>query len=755
MILHALLPRPLSRSAALIAAASLLASACGGSATPLPAEQVTTTAPETVDKDFQEDYAKVLDDAAVMTVPVFMKAYEPARPATAPALSFDPSKATYFAAIDESLALTPEEKTALATNGFMVSERLRWPTMAEALLEVYHKDLPLLVTTDMMLQALHASYDEILKRMELSVLNERLRSALEKAHAALDGVDTGNSEVAGLAKRDTDFYLTVARRLLLGESVPSVFGSATDDLADTFMEHIKSEAMRSVTIFGVPRQNMDFSQFKPRGHYAGDPALEAYFQTMMWLGRVDFRFAELDQAGEWVFHHRQLVGATVLQQTMSDAMKDWNVANDLITLMVGPVDYIDFRGVVRLMEHFGFESAEDVAQMDTPKQVEVLSSLLAGSFGEQKINSHWLSTDPMTATATPLPPSFAFLGQRFVVDSYVFANVVYDNIISEDTKQPRVLPDPLDALFVLGNDQVLPHLKEELERFKYQGNLHALRHLVDGYDDAFWTSNIYNLWLDAVRTLNVPTTESPYPTAMQSDAWRDRVINTQLGSWAQLRHDTLLYAKQSYTGGVSCEHPDGYVEPYPEFFGKLATLGAVANQTLANVSFEGNEWLGTSVKQYFVRWQEVNTILQGMAAKSLAGEAYTDDEITFLKSTIMADPGCGSPVFSGWYSELYIGGEPSDWKPTIADVHTNPNTGPLPGPNVLHVATGQANLMVLTTETCEGAEAFVGPVFSYYEIDVPEIKRLTDEDWKDNITAGTLPARPEWTSSFLVPEPQP
>ena len=33
---------------------------------------------------------------------------------------------------------------------------------------------------------------------------------------------------------------------------------------------------------------------------------------------------------------------------------------------------------------------------------------------------------------------------------------------------------------------------------------------------------------------------------MQSDAWLDKQLNTSLGSWTELKHDTILYAKQAY-----------------------------------------------------------------------------------------------------------------------------------------------------------------------------------------------------------------
>ncbi|MCB9248138.1 MAG: DUF3160 domain-containing protein [Ignavibacteriales bacterium] len=43
-------------------------------------------------------------------------------------------------------------------------------------------------------------------------------------------------------------------------------------------------------------------------------------------------------------------------------------------------------------------------------------------------------------------------------------------------------------------------------------------------------------------------------------------MNSQLASWTELRHDNLLYAKQSYTGGVTCSYPFSYVEPIPAIF---------------------------------------------------------------------------------------------------------------------------------------------------------------------------------------------
>ena len=723
---------------------------------PDPGDQPVTPdpGPAPTDAEFFAAYAKVQAESSELTLDDFNAKYTPANAPVPFALTYDPTASAYFDAIDSALSLTPAEKSHIEGDGFVVSERLTYPSFGHALLQIYQDDLPVLVTADMILHALHSSYDDILKALEEGYLLGAMSSILEATQGQLAGVDPGDDETAQAALRDADMFLSVARTLLTGEVVPSNAGAAVDAQVEELLTLIEGEQLQNVVLFGSPRK-MDFSQFKPRGHYEESEALKRYFKAMIWLGRADLRFLELDPlTGVWTFHTRQLAAAHLLTRAAEDsgALTGWEKADALLRLLVGDIDYITPSGVQKLAKDHSFSAATDVTQMDDATRATLTTELLQGKYGEQKINSHWLETNPMSAEPTPLPPSFAFFGQRFVVDSYVFANVVYDTIVFEGKKVERVLPNPLDALFVLGNDQVVPLLQDELGKYPYQGNLNNLRYLVDAYDDDFWTGNFYNLWLQSLRTLNAPTTSELFPEPMRTPAWRDRVANTQLGSWAQLRHDTILYAKQSYTGGVSCEHPDGYVEPYPELYATLETLADLAQQKLLEADFDA-PGLKTHLDSYFGNWRTHMKQLRVLAEKELAGEPFTDDEVAFLKQTVMGEEGCGAPIFSGWYPTLfYLGSDTAgEWDPTIADVHTNPNAGPLPGPDVLHVATGAVNLMVLTSETCDGPEAYVGPVFSYYEIDVKEIKRLADSDWEEILVKGPVPPRPPWTQSFLVP----
>lgn len=702
---------------------------------------------------FAKSYAEVLKQAQTMELGAFQKQFTPANPAGAPNLGYDALKSQYVPLIDEKLKLTAAEKAKLAENGFVVSGRLAFPTMAQALLKVYEYDLPVMVTSDMILQALHESYDDVLKTLEHAVLVKTIEAVLAKSQVALKALDPGAAVEGEVAKADADFYISVARSLLAGSQVESLTGAAVDDQVKAFLGHIDGLQMKDVEIFGKGR-TMDFSQFKPRGHYEGDVVLERYFRAMMWLGRADLRFVEFDAySGTWRYNPRQVMVAMALRSAAEDggAMTGWHQADDLIGLMVGPVDYMDFSGLGKLVNDQGWKTVSDIAGMSKAQSDAMIAKLVSGQYGAQKIASHYLETDPFSAEPTPLPPSFAFLGQRFVVDSHVFANVVYDRVIYKGTKVKRVLPDPLDALFVLGNDQVLPLLEGELKKFPYQGNLLALRFLVDSYKPDFWESNVYNMWLHALRALNAPTTAEGFPKAMKSTAWRNKTAHTQLASWAQLRHDTLLYAKQSYTGGVACEHPDGFVEPVPEFYARLQTLAKLAGQAMANATFEG-PGLKTMLAKHFESWDQTMGKLKTIAEKELKKEDLSTEEVQFLKETIMAQMGCGSPIFSGWYTSLYFSAERVDkWRPTIADVHTNPNSGPLPGPNVLHVGTSNVELMILTADRCDGAAAFVGPVMRYHTVDIKEIKRLADSDWEKMLKDKVAPPQPGWTESYRVP----
>jgi Protein of unknown function (DUF3160) len=241
---------------------------------------------------------------------------------------------------------------------------------------------------------------------------------------------------------------------------------------------------------------------------------------------------------------------------------------------------------------------------------------------------------------------------------------------------------------------------------------------------------------------------------MQTQAWQHKQLQTQLASWAELRHDTILYAKQSYGAVTACEYPTGYIEPYPRFFDRLGFLARETARLLqvADISDADPNLMQQhlALRQTFVDfWTNFATImnqLQTLAQKELDAKPFTQDELVFIKKTIdIRGGGSGPPRYDGWYPQLIFGSKPAAWKPTIADVHTGFEPD---GPKALEVGVGDASLLVAAIDNQGDRMVYVGPMSSYYEFTQPADKRLTDEEWGNRISDGMVPSRPSWTSSF-------
>jgi len=448
------------------------------------------------------------------------------------------------------------------------------------------------------------------------------------------------------------------------------------------------------------------------------------------------------------------LAAFLLQELLetSGAM-DILLENDrLIEFLVGESDNLTPWEYGRIIDDLsGLVSADQLLSDEVydPYYEAVSTSLEA----EQKILSCILYSDPYDPEPEQLPVSYRLFGQRFIIDSYIFANVVYDRIVYDSAKIWRPMPNPLDAMFVLGNNNAGELLKPELEMYFYSSQVDALRYLVNSYDEEFWNKSLYNTWLQSIRELNPAEEKEGTPYFMKTVAWQHQKLNTQLASWAQLRHDNLLYAKQSYTWGVICSFPHSFVEPYPEFYRRIEDFCDAAYSY-----FTGNEKIWYSIPHYFLKVKKIMQQLTQIAEKELRLEPLNVDEITFLKGMLREpDMVCGAPPWAGWFLDLFydveklVEDDKEDF--VIADVHTQPTDafGNLIG-RILHVGTGKVNLGIFLAGSPSAnfkPVAFIGPCMSYYEHITMDWDRKTDEWWTTKIQ-NEFPPRPEWTNVYLM-----
>ena len=639
-----------------------------------------------------------------------------ARASTAPnqPLGYDPATATWLDLIQSSiLALSDSELGAYKQNGFVIAPRHAFPNFFHGYKAIYAADLPLYVSADSVLYAFHRSYDAILAQVEQDYLASALGQILAATRKRIATTAIGDN-----AKKDLEVLLGVAAVLLNPTStnsnaeVTALAGKATS-----------ASGTETVSLFGSSR-DLDFSQFKPRGHYDTGGTLAQYFRAMMWLGRTEFRLVDVENHGKRTLLRREVEDTLALRELFTpELLVQWENLDKILVLFVGEADYLDLPQVDRLKTALGLA---DSTALSTISDATLLKTIDEGNFGLQRIASQLMETDPGMTT---LPNSFALFGQRYVIDSHVFTKVVYPATVVK-----RMMPNPLDMAYAaLGNDQATVLLREELNGLNYAPGLAQARQLVDWHDDGYWNSSLYTYWLSALRELSPGRPNmADLPAIARTEAWGRRILNTQLASWAELRHDTLLYAKQSYTGTPVCEYPDGYVDPYPGVFRRLKEMSTLAADRLTTVLPSGTS---AAAVAYFKAFADVNARLENMAKQELAGAPRTPEDIAFLNDAVVTKTVsvvCTTVTRpSGWYPNLFFNQDDAlKQDPTIADVHTQPaDEAGNPVGKVLHVATGNPRLMVLSVDSCVGHRAYAGVVSAYHEKITDNFKRMTNQEW--------------------------
>ncbi len=675
----------------------------------------------------------------------------------------------YGKEISEKFNISDYEKQLINTNGFMVTDRLKYPTFIHALWDIFKKDMPVYISTDAIFQALHYSYDKILVEIEEEVLYEHLSDGLSKLKTELKLINLADkNEKFKQAALDVDVYVSIAEKLLNGKTTPIY--EENKIIIDEILKYIQEETYIETKIFSNSFKGFDFSQFTPRGHYTQNAKLSKYFQSLMWLGRTELmitnpqftiKFKQTDEDLQRMALMTSLIAELAKKST---ATIEFDIIEQVMEILIGRQDNISLNEVIEILDK---SSLNTEAICDTLNWKKFQNKLIELSSSNQLYNSQVLFTSPM-APSIVTPSVFLLIGQRPIIDGFITANVVFDKVIWNNEKIKRMVPSTLDILFSMGNDACIQLMEDEITKYKYASNLGALRYLINSYDDEFWKGTLYNNWLNSIRVLNPPEKRKHLPLFMQTAAWWQKTMNTQLAAWAQLRYNFVLYAKQPYTSSLVCSFPEAYIEPVPEFYNNLGYFWKNLKK-LKQIPNLKNPYALRWISEFCDHWIATLNTLENLADKTLNNIAFDNKDQNFVCSTLKPGKICDAfakPEDFGWYLRLYYDMDPSiltyryleaekenyldNDQMIVTDVHTIPTdeNANLVG-WVLHAGTGTVNLSVITTPTPDGkTRSYIGPVFSYYEFISNDFKRLTNEEWRN--MDGEKPYRPKFTNLYLA-----
>lgn len=629
----------------------------------------------------------------------------------------------------ERMGVSEEGKSALLQNLFYLT-----PSSDDQIYDVYkhlsEAGLPAFVTTDSVLHTYHILFDYILRMLEVQRFSPDivdLSKLLFDESAAQ--ADSASDQVKTAALKNTAFFAVALT--LLGES-PDVPADAKNMVQSELSLIQGHQGFAESPIFGYGE---DYSQYVPRGHYTRNDTLKKYFMAMMWYGRMSFRLKIKDDPE---LAREQTRRAILITLALKDRKFDlWKGIYEPTVFFVGETDDLsvfDYNGL--LLDVYGSNIGLSDLADDVKLQAFIDKAL---KLKEPKIVSTLLTDIDYQESGMDTIKGFRFMGQRFIPDSYMFQELVYAKVGTLD--DPRLFPMGLDVMAVLGSArayEILDKVYGETRYANYTKQMESLKQQFAALKADTWTQNLYWCWLYCLMAL-LNEKGDGYPSFMKKQAWTDKELNTSLGSWAELRHDTILYAKQSYgmlTGIViPPAPPHGYVEPNPELYGRLASL--------TGMTIDGLNSRGLLLDVFSDRLNQLKNLLvslKSISEKELAGAAPSDDDYSLIKNV-----GNSLENITTFPPDVKdaITNDTDDKMAIVADVHTDPNSG-----QVLEEGVGSPYHIYVAVPVDGKLIVAEGSAFSYYEFKQPMSDRLTDEKWQDMLKNDRAPDTPEWTKSF-------
>ena len=600
-------------------------------------------------------------------------------------------------------------KDKLGRNGFAIV-----PARHDQLFQLYesndYTNFPNFVTTDLYLQLYHLYFDCLLRDIEQQRLHDVVLKLCQRGQQL-----TANSQWLKT-------YFDVGYALITGQK------GAAGTVAEEVKKSTTYEADMS-EFLGCKEIPFQYPLFRPRGHYTRNDTLKTYFHAMMWLQTVPFGTDVPSQLQNAIIL-ADLVGSDAQMQQLYQQLFE------PMTWLFGTPDNITIMQVYDLMKgRKATELLKDKKAMDQLRgEIESLAQK------QTRIKPKFQFSSPYKINLLP---------QRYMPDGEVLQEMVdYD---SRPTK--RAMPKGLDVMASMGVASAERILLDELkEAQQWDGFVAALSKMKQRMKEIDWQQTISNRWMDAVKTLH--ETSDGYPYFMLTPEWQKKDLNAALASWAELKHDAILYAKQPFgaeCGGGGPPEPvvTGYVEPNVKFWRKAISLLDATADVL-----ERHHLTTDKGKRATQRLREEAQFLLRVSQEELAGKKLDEADYDALKHIGATFENISLDLVRD--EEQYLMGwndvEGTDRKVAlIADVYTA-NSLNNPEKSVMYVAVGFADEIYCVVEVDGYLWLMRGAVLSYRETRrALDILRLTDEEWQKNLETYPDEGRPSWMQDIMVP----
>ena len=627
----------------------------------------------------------------------------------------------------------------LGKNGFAIV-----PAEHNQLFHVYEKndyaDFPSFVTTDLYLQLFHLYFECVLRDVEEKHLDSLMIVFSSQMEAEMKTLTSSQNAEVKAAAEFGQAWFAVASWLFSHDKAPA--SAATLNVPEAYKKMVMEEITKAIDTengysdmleYFPPEEMFGYSLFRPRGHYTRSKVCSRYFRGMMWLQTAHFGTNKPSKMKQIA-----LIANVINQQPKLSAI--YNKVSEPITYLMGTPDNVTILQVANRIKEMGLpieqllSSRKEMANLT--KDIEEIA--------KRQMRIELKKTRGSKYVVDIMP-------QRYQPDAEALITTTDQD--SPVSLRPR--PKGLDWMAVMGLPGAERILIDELkEAQKWADFPKALTTARKKAATTQWEACVANQWMYTLQSLGDTARSLPY--FMQSPQWQKKNLNTALASWAELKHDAILYAKQPMLaecgdGGPEPPVVKGYVEPNVKFWEKAIALVTRMDKVLTTYNLQTEK-----AKAVYERIKEMAEFCRDISKKELNGGKITDEEynqIEIIGSTVenisLELVSEDNEMLQGWSDVVSTDKKVA----VVADVFTASGENvAIDNKCVLYEGVGPAYEIYVVVEIDGSLYLTRGAVLSYREFTrLLSDPRMTDEEWQEELKKSPTGGTPSWKNEIIAP----
>ena len=627
----------------------------------------------------------------------------------------------------------------LGKNGFAIV-----PAEHNQLFHVYEKndyaDFPSFVTTDLYLQLFHLYFDCVLRDVEEKHLDSLMIVFSSQMEAEMKTLTSSQDAEVKAAAEFGQAWFAVASWLFSHDKAPA--SAATLNVPEAYKKMVMEEITKAFDAengysdmleYFPPEEMFGYSLFRPRGHYTRSKVCSRYFRGMMWLQTAHFGTNKPSKMKQIA-----LIANVFNQQPKLRAI--YNKVSEPITYLMGTPDNVTIIQVANRIKEMGLPIGQ---LLSSRKEMANLTKDIE-EIAKRQMRIELKKTRGSKYVVDIMP-------QRYQPDAEAL-------IATTDQDSPvslRPCPKGLDWMAVMGLPGAERILIDELkETQRWTGFPKALTTARKKAATTQWEACVANQWMYTLQSLGDTAQSLPY--FMQSPQWQKKNLNTALASWAELKHDAILYAKQPMLaecgdGGPEPPVVKGYVEPNVKFWEKAIALVTRMDKVLTTYGLQTEK-----AKAVYERIKEMAEFCRDISKKELNGGKITDEEynqIEIIGSTVenisLELVSEDNEMLQGWSDVVSTDKKVA----VVADVFTASGENvAIDDKCVLYEGVGPAYEIYVVVEIDGLLYLTRGAVLSYREFTrLMSDPRMTDEEWQEELKKSPTGGTPSWMKEIIAP----